>query len=98
LRRHDIVTVLACDESWELECRIEAVRLDGCDISISKNIPRTAVKLAETPLGTDHHTQWRPGEGWCVIRRSDGFPIIRGHGLEGAAIAQFHREQPRPVV
>lgn len=95
--RHDIVTVIASDESWELECRVEAVKATGVEISIAKNVSRIGVVQAETQLGPDHFTQWRPGRGWCVIRRSDGHELINGHTIEASASAQFFREQPKVV-
>ena len=93
--RHDIVTLLADDESWELEICIEAVRHSGADVSIRKNYGRTAINLAGTAIGDKHRTEYRSGDGWCVCRVSDGVPIIRGHTLEVSAINQFHREQPK---
>ena len=95
--RHDIVVVIASDESWELECRVEAVKATGVEVSIAKNISRVGVVQAETQLGPDHHTQWRPGQGWCVVRRSDGHVIVQGHTIEAAASAEFFRNQPKIV-
>lgn len=95
--RHDIVTVVAADESWELECRVEAVKATGVEISIAKNLSRVGVTQAETQLGPDHYTQWRPGKGWCVVRNSDGHAIIQGHPIEASASAEFFRNQPKVV-
>lgn len=95
--RHDVVTVIACDESWELECRVEAVKATGVEVSIAKNVSRIGVVQAETQLGPDHHTQWRPGKGWCVIRRSDGHIMVQGHAIEASASAEFFRNQPKIV-
>ena len=93
--RHDVVSLLADDESWELEICIEAVRQSGCDVSVRKNYGRTAINMAGTPIGDSYRTEYRSGDGWCVCRVSDGFPVIRGHTLEVSAINQFHREQPK---
>lgn len=95
--RHDVVTVIASDESWELECRVEAVKATGVEVSVSKNINRVGVTQAETQLGPNHHTQWRPGKGWCVVRRKDGHVIIQGHPIEASASAEFFRTQPKAV-
>lgn len=98
LGRHDIVFLLAADESWELECRVERVTLTGAEITISKNVARTPIKITETWIGDDHYTQHRPNDGWCVIRAKDGFPILKGFTLEVSAINAFHKSQPRKAV
>lgn len=96
--RHDIVFVLAADESWELECRVESVKADGIEVSISKNITRIGVDEAETQLDGNHYVQHRPGKGWCVVRRSDGHVLIEGHATKEGASAQHYREQPKKVA
>lgn len=97
LTRHDIIALVADDESWELELCVEAVRQSGADVSVRKHYSRTALNVAGTPVGDDHRTEYRANEGWCVVRVSDGHPIIRGHTLEVSAVNQFHREQPKAV-
>jgi hypothetical protein len=95
LTRHDIVTLLAFDESWELEVCVETVRQSGVDVSVRKNYARTPLNMAGTPIGEDYRTEYRATDGWCVVRTKDGAVIIRGCSLEVSAINQFHREQPK---
>lgn len=95
LTRHDVVTVMAFDESWELECRVEKVLQDGADVSISKSYARTPIQQSQNWLGTEHYTEWRGAMAWCVVRANDGFPILTGHTLEGGAIAEFYRTRPK---
>lgn len=96
--RHDIIFLIPDDESWEMEMRVEAVRADGVEISVSKVYARKGIVQAMTMVGPDHHSEYRPGMGWCVVRVSDKFPVVKGHALEQTAIAQWQREQPRPAV
>ena len=95
LRRHDILTLLAYDQSWELELVVETVRQSGVDVRVRKNYPRTPLNLAGTPVGENHRTEYRAGDQWCVIRKTDGHPEIRGYALESSAVNAFHREQPK---
>jgi hypothetical protein len=94
-RRHDLITLLANDEGWELELCVEAVRQSGADVSVRKNYSRSGMDRAGTPVGSEHRTEYRGTDGWCIVRVKDGHPIIRGHTLEVSAINQFHREQPK---
>lgn len=99
--RHDIITVLADDESWEAELAVEAVRHDGAEVSMRKIYSRKPIaSTSMTALGDDQefHTAWRPGLSWCVIRRKDDFAVERGHSSEGAAIMAWQRAQPRKVA
>lgn len=99
--RHDVVTVLADDESWEAELAVEAVRHDGLEVSMRKLYGRKPISSTSmTALGDDgaFHTAWRPGLSWCVIRRQDDFAVERGHSSEGAAILAWQRAQPRKVA
>lgn len=98
LTRHDIVHVLADDESWEVECCIEAVRADGCEITVRKAYSRKPISAASTPLGDHHRSEWRAGLGWCVVRIADGVPVIKGHQSEVAATMEWQRTQPRKVA
>lgn len=95
LTRHDIITLIADDEAWELELCVETVRQSGADVSVRKHYSRTGFNLAGTPVGDDHRTEYRSNDGWCVVRIKDGGAVVRGHTQEASAINQFHREQPR---
>jgi hypothetical protein len=95
LRRHDIFRLLAHDESWEMEIIIETVRQKGADVSVSKVMKRTPLNMVGTPVGDDHRTEYRAGEGWCVVRVKDGHPVVRGYSIEASAVNAFHRELPK---
>jgi hypothetical protein len=95
LSRHDVITLLAFDESWELELRVETVRQSGAEVSVSKNYARQPINLAGTPITDQYRSEYRAGEGWCVVRSHDGVAVVRGHTLEVSAINQFHREAQR---
>ena len=96
--RHDVIYVLAADESWELECRVESVKSNGVEMSISKNITRIPVEIAEIQLDPAHYVQFRPGHGWCVVRREDGHVLKDGFSTKEAASAQFFRDQPKQAA
>lgn len=96
--RHDLVTVLADDESWELECCIEAVRSDGCEVSPRKVYSRKPVKAAATILNEEFRAEWRAGFGYCVIRIADDHPVVAGHHTEALAILEWQRSQPKRVA
>lgn len=98
LQRHDIVIVLADDESWELECCIEAVRAAGCEISVRKIYSRKPISAASSPLGDTHRSEWRAGMGWCVVRISDGAAVIKGLQSEAAAVLEWQKTQPRKAA
>ena len=97
-QRHDIVYLLADDESWELEICIEAVRVNGCEISIRKVFSRKPVKSVATILTDDYRAEWRAGLGFCVIRIHDDVAIVKGHHSEAAAILEWQRSQPKKAV
>lgn len=93
--RHDIVYALPDDESWEAELRVEASRVgQGCEMTVVKKFSRKGVAQAMTMLTDEFHTQWVPGDGWCVIRVADGNAVIRGHSSEDAAKLEWLRTQP----
>jgi hypothetical protein len=96
--RHDVVTVLAPDESWEMELCVEAVRAAEVECTVRKLYSRKGVGSTHTPVAPGFHAEYRAGMGWCVIRQSDNFAVERGHGLESIAIAAWQRAQPRPVL
>lgn len=101
LGRHDIVTVLADDESWELELCIEAVNHNGAEVTLRKHYSRKSVaSTSMTQLGDagEFHSAWRASLGWCIIRKKDDFPVERGHQSEGAAILAWQRAQPKKVA
>ena len=95
LRRHDEITLLADDETWQLELIVESVAMASAEVTVVKNIARVGIDRSRTWLGDAHYVEWRPGDGWCVFRASDDFPISRGHTLKVSAINQFHRDQPK---
>lgn len=97
LGRHDLVTVLADDESWQMEVVVEKSRADvGVEISVLKVQSRTPVTSNMTMLGDGtHYVQFVPNQGYCVIRVSDGAIISGGHTSEGAATLTWLREAPR---
>jgi hypothetical protein len=97
--RHDIVALLANDESWEMELCVEAVKSNGAKMSVRKVYGRDPIAHNMTSLGDgEYHTEFRANERWCVIRRKDQFPVVKGHPIEELAIAEWRRTQPRPVV
>lgn len=98
--RHDIVTVMADDESWEAELCAEHVIHGAVQMSVRKVYKRVSTVHAGRVVDGlgNFFSQWRAGDGWCIVRRDDGHPVIRGHTLEATAIAQWHREQPKMVV
>ena len=99
LTRHDIITLLANDESWELELCVEASKATGAKVSLRKHYSREGIAQHMTPLGNgEYHTEYRANERWCVIRRKDQGIVVRGHALEELAIAEWRRQQPRPVL
>ena len=98
LGRHDIITVLTDDETQEIELCVEFVSQNAVHTSVRKVFQRQGLGEGSTPLGENHRTRRVAEKGWCVERISDGCLIIAGHNSEGAAIAQWHREQPRKVA
>ncbi|API58746.1 hypothetical protein BSL82_04970 [Tardibacter chloracetimidivorans] len=97
-QRHDIVYLLADDESWELEICIEAVRLNGCEVSVRKVFSRKPVNTVATILSDDFRAEWRAGMGFCVVRIHDDVPVVKGHHSEAAAILEWQRTQPKKAV
>ena len=100
LIRHDLITVLSVDQSWEALLCVERVRQDGADVSVRKIASRTTIVSAGQVVDGigDYVSEWRAGDGWCVIRVKDGVPIVKGHGLEATAIADWRAKQPRKVA
>jgi hypothetical protein len=101
LTRHDIITVMADDESWEMTVIIEAVNQATVDITVAKVQARKAIRQAVTTLDDTHHSEWRSGLGWCVVRRLPGKEpqvIISGHGTQTGVQQEWARSQPRPVL
>lgn len=98
LSRHDRITVLADNESWEAECRVESVTTGmGAEVRVVRVDERTPINSAVQPIDDGHYLQYQRGRGYCVIRRSDGYPIITGHASDQAARHQFLTEQTRSV-
>jgi hypothetical protein len=95
--RHDLLTLLAADESWELEVCVEKVLATGVEISARKKIGRTPIVAATVPAGDGYHADYSFREGWHIVRQKDGVILTRNHGSAALAIAQFQREQPRSV-
>lgn len=95
--RDDIIFAIADDGSWECECRVEAPKPDGIEISIVKKMKRKPFSQRQTVLGDGQFVTAYQNGSWCVLRVKDGFPVIRGHATEGAAITMWLREQPRKV-
>jgi hypothetical protein len=79
LRRHDLVNVLADDESWELELCVERPHDGGVDMTVRKLYQRTGITAATVPVADGFHCEWRPGEWWCVVRQRDGVAVEKGH-------------------
>jgi hypothetical protein len=98
LTRHDLITVRADDETWQLELVVERVLADEVYCTVLKAIKREGMGEGSTQLAPDFRTKRVGGKGWCVERISDGCLVIQGHALEANAIAQFRREQPRKVA
>lgn len=99
LARHDIITVLAEDETWELELCVERVlpHEAGAIVSVRKAYKREGIVHAGRVVDGlgDFYSEWRPGLGWCVIRRKDGHPVVQGHTMEVTAVAEWQRAQPK---
>ena len=100
LHRHDIVTVLADDESWEIELTVEKVLQDAAVVSVRKVYSRTPINDAGRVVDGigNFFSEWRPNQGWCVVRAADGVAVIKGCALEATAIAEWQRAQPRKVA
>ena len=99
LHRHDIIVILANDESWEVEACVERVLFSGAHISVRKVYKRQSMSDGGTVLGNgEFFTEWRPAGGWCVVRRSDNVPVDQGYALEELAIAAWQKRQPRKVA
>ena len=95
--RHDIIFLLADLEDWELELRVEKVTAAGAVVSLSKSYTRHPIKQTQTVLNENHCTEYVSGKAWCVRRLSDGHLVITGHAQEAAAMAEWHRRQPKVV-
>lgn len=98
LSRHDVVFVLADDETWEAEVRVEgSSQLGGCNVTVVRVIDRKGINGETQELDDLHYVQHVGGAGFCVFRRADKVAIIQGHMSAEAARAQFMREQPKTV-
>ena len=97
LRRHDLITILAEDESWEVECVVERVMREAAEIRVRKVYPRTSINHAGRAVDDlgEYASEWRAGMSWCIIRRSDDCAVVRGHSDETTAIAEWRAKQPR---
>lgn len=99
LSRHDVVFVLADDESWEAECRVEAPFQSGADVTVSKLIKRTGITNALEILGDGAFVlEHVGGSGWCVRRVADGHLVVKGHGTQDVARREWQRTQPKAVA
>lgn len=96
INRHDIVLVIADDESWECECRVESVSPSGAHVSISKLLKRDGSSTQRrTVLGDGLFTTRYQNGAWAVCRTKDNVAVISGEGSESAAILRWLRENPR---
>lgn len=95
LNRHDIVFVIADDESWEAELRVEKSGPLGVEVSVVKKMKRTSFTSNRTILGDGEYVTTYQDGAWCVLRTKDKHPIIQGHATESAAIGHWLREVPR---
>jgi hypothetical protein len=98
LRRHDVVHLLADDESWQIEMIVEAVTLTGVECTVVKNIARRPLDTAQKWLDAGHYVEYRPSHSWCVVRAKDNFPIVSGQGSPEGAKHIFFARQPKPVA
>lgn len=97
LRRHDVIHLLADDESWQLELIVETVRLNAVDVTVVKNISRQGLDTAQTWIDADHFIEYRPSHGWCAVRAKDSFPVVSGQGSPEGARHVFFARQPKKV-
>ena len=97
LRRHDVIHVLANDETWQVEMIVEAVKQTSVDVSVVKKISRVGLDVSQTWLDSDHFVEYRPGKGWCAIRAKDGCALVEGQGSPEGAKHIFFAKQPKPV-
>lgn len=97
LRRLDIVYVWAADQSWEMECGIERVRGDGCEISVRKVYGHTSATDATEVIDDDGKfiVEYRGPEQWCVRRTADGILVQKNHPQKANAVAAWRSSQPR---
>lgn len=96
--RHDVVTVLAWDETWELELCVERVVAGGVEMSVRKHYAREPVAASRSEVIEGFYSAHRADlGGWGVFRSSDDQPMVVGHLHETSARAQFFREQPKRV-
>ncbi|OYX39024.1 MULTISPECIES: hypothetical protein [unclassified Sphingomonas] len=98
--RHDIITVIADDESWEVECCVERAFDGGATVVIRKVYARTSIAGAGRQVDDvgDFYSEFRPNDSWCVIRRKDGHPIVKGFANEAAAVAAWRAGLPRKAA
>lgn len=100
LRRHDLITILADDESWEIEACVERVLQDAAEISVRKVHKRQSNAHAGRVVDGvgNFFSEWRAGQAWCIVRAKDSIPVVQGHLLEATAIAEWQRLQPRKIA
>lgn len=100
LVRHDIIFVLADDESWELELCVEKALPTEVHVSARKAYSRQSIagaSLAVDDAG-EYRAEFRAGQAWCIVRTSDGHAIIEGRANAGSAIAEFRSREPRKAA
>lgn len=100
LRRHDLITVVDFEQSWEMLVCVEKVAQTGADVSVRKVAPRTPIQSAVERVDDagEYVAEWRGGESWCVVRVRDGIPMVKNHSQKAAAIAEWRGRQPRKVA
>lgn len=100
LHRHDIITVLADDETWELEIVVERVLDDGARVSVRKAYKRETVAEASMIVDAngEFYAEWVPGKSWCIVRKKDGLAVVQGHSERTNAVAEWRRTQPKKVI
>ncbi|MCH2240053.1 MAG: hypothetical protein MK060_19445 [Blastomonas sp.] len=100
LNRHDLITILAEDETWEMEACVERVTINGAELSVRKVFKRDP--LADGASVVDDIGEFIAervaGKGWCIRRVKDGHLILEGHEMKASVVAEFHRTRPRKVV
>ena len=98
LSRHDIIFALGSDESFEAECRVERSSGNGAEVSVVRLIKRKSFASNATVLGDGAFVSRYLNGSWAIVRVADQIPVIRGHATEGAAVMQWHNEQPRKIA
>ena len=86
LIRHDLITVLSVDQSWEALLCVERVRQDGADVSVRKIASRTTIVSA----GQVSNQTGAQGRDRLVLRGERGERIVNPRAigeLEGLVVA-----------